>query len=224
MIKLLQEALPFWSQLDETQKSNLLQAAGRYFVKKGTLIHNGAADCVGLILIENGQLRAFIDSEEGREITLYRLLERDICLFSASCMINSLQFDILVEAEMDTTYLLIPTAVIRKLSQQSVSVSNYLNELMASRFTDVMWLLDQVLYKRLDSRLAAFLIEESSLTGTETLQMTHEAIAKHLGSAREVITKMLRYFQAETLISLSRGAISITDRRYLEQIASESLR
>ena len=72
-------------------------------VKKGTVLYNGSSDCLGLVLIKKGQLRAYMISEEGREITLYRLMERDICLFSASCIMKNIQFDITIEAEKDST-------------------------------------------------------------------------------------------------------------------------
>src|SRR5699024_7622068 len=103
--------------------------------------------------------------EAGREITLYRLFERDICLFSASCMVRSLQFDISIEAERDSELLVISPEVYRRVMEQSAPLANYTNELMASRFSEVMWLVEQVLWKSFDRRLAAFLLEESALEG-----------------------------------------------------------
>ena len=179
---------------------------------------------MGLFLIMHGMLRAYLVSEEGREVTLYRLLERDVCLFSASCMLSSIDFDIYVEAEQDTEFYHIPTEVYHSLMQDSLAVSQYTNELMASRFSDVMWLLDQVLYKKLDSRLAAFLLEESRLRGSSELRLTHEDIAQHLGSAREVVTRMLKYLSGEGLVSLSRGSVTVADAGRLSELASASLR
>ena len=80
-------------------------------VHKGTMIHSGSADCTGLLLIDSGQLRAYILSDTGREITLYRLFDRDICLFSASCMLRSIQFEVTIEAEKDTRLWIIPTEI-----------------------------------------------------------------------------------------------------------------
>ncbi|MGI5966523.1 MULTISPECIES: Crp/Fnr family transcriptional regulator [Anaerotruncus] len=216
--------LPFWDQLSEDQRELLRKNAVERSVLKGTVIHNGSEDCVGLLVVQSGQLRASILSEEGREITLYRLFERDICLFSASCMLRSIQFDITVEAAQNSRFWLIPTPVYQRLMQQSAAVANYTNELMASRFSDVMWLMDQVLYKRLDSRLAAFLLEEGEIADTNQLRITHEMAARHLGSAREVVTRMLKYFQSEGIVALSRGTVTIVSPDKLRQLAADSLR
>ena len=215
---------PFWKDLTEPQRTTLTHAITLRHVAKGTILHNGSEDCVGLFLVLQGQLRAYIVSDEGREITLYRLLERDMCLFSAACMMNSIQFDITISAERNSEVLHIPTKAYQELMLQSAPVANYTNELMASRFSDVMWLLDQILYKRLDARLAAFLLEESELDETRELKLTHEAIAHHLGSAREVVTRMLKYFQTEGIVALSRGGVAIMNEGKLARLAQGSIR
>ena len=187
-------------------------------VSKGTVLHNGSMDCTGLLLVKSGQLRAYILSEEGREITLYRLFDRDICLFSASCMMRSIQFEVTIEAEKDTALWLIPTEVYQRVMQESAPAANFTSEIMASRFSEVMWLMEQILWKSFDKRLAEFLLAESALEGGGRLQITHEQIARHLGTAREVVTRMLRYFQSEGLVKLSRGTVEITDADKLEQL------
>ncbi len=217
----LADYFPFWSELTPAQQNRLSGSLIPRRVEKDTLIHNGSADCVGLLLVVSGRLRVFILSEEGKEITLYRLLEQDICLFSASCIFRSIQFDVMVEAESPTEFLMIPNVLYEELMRESAPVANYTNELMAARFSDVMWLLNQILYKKLDSRLAAFLLEESLLADSETLYLTHEEIANHLGSAREVVTRMLKYFSSEGLVALSRGVVNITDAGHLHALAEE---
>lgn len=209
---------PMWEQLTKQEQETLSNAASYQTVKKGTVLHNGAADCTGLMLVCSGQLRAYILSEEGREITLYRLFEMDICLFSASCIMHSVQFDVTIEAEKDSSFWLIPTEVYQQTMITSAPLANYTNEIMASRFSDVMWLMEQVMWKSFDQRLAAFLLEEAALEGGEQLKMTHEMIGNHLGSAREVVTRMLRYFQNEGMVRLSRGTVEITDRKKLEYL------
>ena len=194
-------------------------AASRQSVKKGTVLHNGSADCTGLLLVCSGQLRAYILSEEGREITLYRLFEMDICLFSASCMMHSIQFDITIEAERDTDFWLIPTEVYKRMMETSAPLANYTNEIMASRFSEVMWLMEQIMWKSFDQRLAAFLLDEAGLEGSNQLKLTHEIIGNHLGSAREVVTRMLRYFQNEGMVKLSRGTVEILDPEKLSHLA-----
>lgn len=209
---------PIWAQLSAAQQAQIESSLITKHVKKGTIVHGGSTECTGLLLVESGQLRAFSLSADGREITLYRLFERDLCLFSASCMMRSIQFDITVTAEKDTSFWVIPAAVYKRIMEQSAIAANYTNELMASRFSDVMWLMDQILWKRFDARLAGFLLEEAAIEDDTTLHLTHEAIGNHLGNPREVVTRMLKYFQSEGLVRLSRGAIEITNRAGLEAI------
>ena len=215
-----QDYFPVWNRLTAAQQNQLLSCPTSRKAKKGTILHNGSADCTGLLLIKTGQLRAYILSDEGREITIYRLFDRDMCLFSASCILNSIQFEITITAEKDTEFWLIPSELYKNLLTESAPLANYTNELMAARFSDVMWLIEQVLWKSLDKRLAAFLLEEAAIEDSNELKITHEIIANHLGSHREVITRMLRYFQSEGIVKLSRGKITLLNPERLEALAS----
>jgi CRP/FNR family transcriptional regulator len=216
--------LPFWSKLEPRHQALLQDAVTECHFEKGRLIHNGSADCVGLYFVIRGRLRVFVMSEEGKELTLYWLLDRDICLLSASCLMRSIQFDVIITTEEDTDALHIPVEVYRRLMEESVVVANYTNELIAANFSEVMWRMDQVMNKKLDSRLAAFLLEEAGLRESSGLPMTHEQIANHLGSAREVVTRMMKYFQTEGLVRLGRGSIELLDMEGLRQLAAESMR
>lgn len=212
--------IPFWNKLTPSQQDRLTAAAIKRQVGADTVVHNGSADCLGLLLLESGQLRVFILSPEGREITLYRLFERDMCLFSSSCMMSSIQFDVTIQAEKDTSFWVIPPDVYKALMEESAPVANYTNELISSRFSDVMWLMEQILWKSFDRRLAGFLLEESVLEQSDLLHLTHEKIANHLGTAREVVTRMLRYFQSEGMVTLSRGTVELTDKKRLMQLSN----
>lgn len=214
----LRDFFPMWDKLEPGQREALENALGRRSVKKDQIIHSGDMECTGLYLIQSGQLRAYILSEEGREISIYRLFPRDVCLFSASCIMRSIQFQVTIQAEKDSLLYVIPAEIYKGLMQQSAPLANYTNEIMASRFSEVMWLIEQVMWKSFDKRLAAFLLEESALEGSTLLKTTHELIAKHLGSAREVVTRMLRYFQSEGMVRLSRGAIELSDPEALEAL------
>ena len=209
---------PIWNQLTADQKNRTQKGLITQKVEKGTIIHNGNMDCTGLLLVKSGQLRAYILSDEGREITIYRLFDRDMCLFSASCMMRSIQFDMTIEAEKDTEFWIIPTEIYKSIMEESAPVANYTNELMATRFSDVMWLIEQIMWKSLDKRVASFLLEESSIEESDKLKLTHEAIANHLGTHREVITRMLRYFQSEGMVKLSRGTVTILNKEKLEHL------
>ena len=191
--------LPVFDKLTKSQQDTLTSSAFVRKFSKGDLLHNGSQNCTGLILILSGQIRAFTISDDGREVTMYRLFERDICLFSASCIMNSIQFDITVTAEKETKVLVIPSEVYKSIMDVSAPLANYTNEVMASRFSDVMWRIDQVMWKSFD-------------------KITHETIGNHLGNPREVVTRMLKYFVNEGFISLSRGTIEIIDKDGLEKI------
>ncbi len=214
----LAEYFPIWEKLTASQKERLTNSARPTAVKKGTILQNGSMECLGLLLIQSGLLRAYISSDEGREITIYRLFERDMCLFSASCMMRSIQFEITIEAEKDSTFLLIPPEVYKGIMEESAPLSNFTNEIMATRFSEVMWLMEQVMWKSFDKRLAGFLLEEAAIEGTDVLKTTHETIGNHLGNPREVVTRMLKYFQNEGLVKLSRGSITITDEAGLRAL------
>ncbi len=213
--------LPAFDKLTKSQQDTLTNSAYVRKFNKNELLHNGLRDCMGLILVLSGQLRAFTISDDGREITMYRLFERDICLFSASCIMNSIQFDMAITAEKDTEVLVIPSEIYKNIMKVSAPLANYTNEVMADRFSDVMWLINQVMWKSFDKRLADFLLNEANIEGSNTLKITHETIGRHLGNPREVVTRMLKYFVNEGLISLSRGTIEIIDKKGLEKIIDQ---
>ena len=212
----LRDFFPVWAQLSAQQQNKLSAGTVARNVKKGSALHSGSSECTGLLLVREGQLRAYILSDEGREVTLYRLFDRDICLFSAACIMRSIQFEIMIEAEKDTSLWVIPADIYQGIMAESASLSNFTNEIMASRFSEVMWLMEQIMWKSFDKRLAGFLLEESALEGSPLLKLTHDTIAKHMGTAREVVTRMLRYFQGEGMVKLTRGAVEITDEEALE--------
>ena len=221
---MLREYLPFWARLTEGQQRRLEEGAAVRRFARGEMVYGGGTECAGLILPTEGQLRAYMLTDEGRELTLYRLFPRDMCLFSASCVLRGIQFDVLVEAERDTTALFLPAEVYQGLMEESAAVANYTSELMADRFSVVMWRMDQILSKKLDGRLAALLVEESRLAESASLRHTHDQLARHLGSAREVVSRLLKDFQNDGLVRLGRGGVELLDLPALEALASDSLR
>lgn len=210
-INYLEETLSFWRDLTDTQKNLIEQSTVLKEFNKGESMRGSSDNCAGLFLILKGQVRAYIISDTGREISLYRLFERDVCLFTASCILKSITFDIFIEVEKPTEAYLIPTAILRKISAESLAVQTFNNEIMASRFSDVMWIMEQALFSSFDKRLANFLLERENIEGQNVIKITHEKIANDLGTAREVVTRMLKYFQEEGMVSLSRGSIEILD-------------
>ncbi|NLF27432.1 MAG: Crp/Fnr family transcriptional regulator [Clostridiales bacterium] len=214
------EIFPVWDTLAPDERAYLAQSAVYRTVPKGKILQQGK-ECVGLFLIESGQLRSFLLSDEGKEVTLFRLLDGDICLFSSSCVVREIQFDVTIESEKETNLWMIPFSAYDRLMKSSLAVSNYTTKLMATRFSEVMWVMEQIVFKSIDARLAQFLLEESALEESDRLSITHEKIARHMGTAREVVTRMLKYFSSEELVQLSRGGISIVGRKGLENLAKQ---
>ena len=217
----IEKFFPVFEKLTPQQQEMVRSFTATRKVPAGTVVHNGTMECTGFLLVRSGQLRAYTLSSEGREVTIYRLFDRDCCLFSAACIMSSLQFEVIIEAEKDSEVFIIPPSVYQKLMNESLPVAKYTNDLMATRFSDVMWLMEQIMWKSFDKRLAAFLTEEAAIEGTSTLKVTHEKIANHMGTAREVVTRMLRYFQGEGLVKLTRGTIEIIDEAGLEALQDE---
>ena len=221
LLEFVRKALPFWKDLTSDERREVNNTVSLRMYKKGDLLHKAEEDCAGLLVIKKGQVRAYILSDAGKEITLYRLVEHDICLFSASCIMKNITFDVMIEAEKDSEVLLLPTALYNKLNKHNMAVSDFTNQLLSSRFSDVMWVMEQVMFMSFDKRLAIFLLEQAALNESDELKMTHEAIAKNLGSAREVVTRMLNYFQNEGYVTLHRGGITIKDYDALSDLSGD---
>ena len=213
------EYLPFWNKLNAEQQQRIENVIEFRQIKKDTHIHDSSADCLGLVMMKSGQLRAYILSEDGREITISRLFEYDVTLLSASCVMPDMQFNVMIEAEKDTEFWSIPACLFKNLVDDSLAVSTYCRNLLSSNFSELMWLMEQIMWRSFDKRLAEFLLEEVRLEDSPVLKITHEKIANHMGTAREVVTRMLRYFQNEGMVKLTRGAVEIVDETALEDLA-----
>ena len=216
----LPENLSFYGALSASQRERLRSSAREHFFARGAPVYDG--DCTGLLLVQEGRLRVYTLSEEGKEITLYRLNAGDVCLFSASCALRGVSFTLFVSAEADTRVCLIPADVYKALSEESAAVGAFTAQLMAERFSQVMWVLDEVLSKKFDARLAALLLREREYAGGDELKLTHEQLAAHLGTVREAVSRMLKYFETEGLVSLSRGSIRLTDKEGLRELAQKN--
>ena len=210
---------PIWDKLSAKHWQQIEELADFRQVSAGTVIHDGSPNCLGLVLVRSGQLRAYMLSEEGREVTISRFFEMDLCLFSASCVMPSMQFDVLIEAEKDSQIWVIPACLYQNLMNESIALASYSRDLISGHFSELMWLMEQILWKSFDKRLAAFLLEEAAVEDSSCLHITHEKIANHMGTAREVVTRMLRYFQNEGMVLLTRGTVELTDMKKLRSLA-----
>jgi CRP/FNR family transcriptional regulator len=218
-IQFLQDCLPFYAHLNMDEQSQLIQSAYRYDLTLGEQLSERHENCSGLVVVMNGRLRAYILSLDGKEITLFRLLEKDICILSASGLFKNLQFVLYLDVEKDSTIYVVPTLVIEELSQYNMDVKEYLLEHMALRFSSAMWVMEQTVFGTLSQRIASFLLEQIILENSQTLPITHEIIAKNIGSSREVVSRMLKYFEKEHIVVTSRRKISIFDIEKLKMLA-----
>lgn len=207
-----------WDKLAEEDQKDLLAHAMEMNYSKGTNLHSGESDCVGLFLIVKGSLRTYMLSENGKEITLYRLSEGDMCVLSASCVLSTITFDVHVDTEEDTQLLLIRSTYFEALSERDLRVECWAYKLATERFSEVMWAMQQILFMSMDKRLAIFLWDEMAKTESDLLRITHEQAARYVGSAREVVTRMLKYFASEGIVELSRGGIKVIDKNKLRSL------
>lgn len=217
-IEEIQSVLPFWEHLTPGHKELFIQNASMNYYSKGTSIHDAELSCIGLLYVKKGSLRVYMMSEDGREITLYRIQQGEICVLSASCVLNSITFDVHVDTVEDCELIQICSVTLSKLMDENIYVEVFAYKLIAERFSDVMWTMQQILFMSFDRRLAIFLLDETASTGSDEIHMTHEQIARFMGSAREVVTRMLKYFSSEGLVGLSRGSVKILDRAKLRAL------
>jgi len=214
-----EQHLPFWPHLTADQRALLVSGTSCRSFRAGENVHGRTGDCTGILLVLSGELRSYFLSEDGREVTLYRLLPGSLCILSASCVLETITFDVSIDAEVDTELLVVRADVFNRLTKENIYMDRDVHKEAVARFSDVMWTMQQVLFMKLDRRLAIFLTEEVLDRDTDTLRMTHDQIARHVGSAREVITRMLKYFAAEGLVELGRGTVTVTDPEGIRALA-----
>lgn len=210
------EIFPFWDEISETDREFICQNSFALTYPKGTNIHNGN-ECSGVILVRSGSLRLYMMSEEGKDITLYRLHKGDICMLSASCVLQTITFDVFVDAEDDSKCYIISGSAFAEISERNPKIKIFALETAVSRFSDVMWVMQQILFMSMDKRLAIFLCDEAARTNSDTVMMTHGQIARYIGSAREVVSRMLKYFANEGIVEVSRKGIKILDKNRLRK-------
>ncbi len=214
---LFENMFPFWNTISKEDKEALVRSAYRVQFSKGNNIHNGN-QCTGIILVKKGSLRLYLLSEEGKELTLYRLFPGDICVLSASCVLETITFDVFVDSEENSDCVVVGGCAYEEIASRVPEVKLFALETALSRFSDVMWVMQQILFMSMDKRLAIFLWDEITKSGSDTVMLTHEQIAKYMGSAREVVSRMLKYFASEEIISVSRKGIKILDKKRLRAL------
>ena len=218
LIELFRDTFPFWDQLNEEDKETFCRSSHHVNFPKGTNIHDGN-ECTGVILIKSGSLRLYMLSEDGKEITLYRLFPGEMCMLSASCVLKTITFDVYVDSEENSECVVVGGCAYDDVARRIPEAKIFALETAVSRFSDVMWVMQQIMFMSIDKRLAIFLLDEAAQTGSDTIKLTHEQIAKYMGSAREVVSRMLKYFASEGIIASSRSeGIKILNKRRLRDL------
>ena len=208
---------PFWERLNENEQHMVRTNVLSQEMQKGDILHRGCGECSGIVHVAKGQLRVYIVSEEGREVTLYRLHQGDLCVLSASCLMDAIVFDVMIEAVTETELVLLPSPVLHPIMDENPMVELALYKTVVENFSEVMWTMQQILFMGADKRVAHFLWDEMAKTGEMTIRLTHDEVARFIDSAREVVTKVLKYFVEEGAVALSRGKIEIVDKAKLRK-------
>jgi CRP/FNR family transcriptional regulator len=215
----LQETLPFFKTLGEADHRLIASTGSKSVFPQGEIILNKGRECSGFVVVKRGQLRAYLELEDGKEITLYRLLSRDVCILTASCVLKNISFEVTLEVEKPSEVYFIPAPVWAKLADENAAVKEFSMELVSERFSEVMWVMEQMVSKNMGQRIAEFLLEQSVLEGSQVLSMTHDTIAKNIGTAREVISRTLKYLENDGILRLSRGQVQLIDMNRIKEMS-----
>lgn len=212
------EKLPYWEQLTSSEKEYVCQNAAVKTYDKGEDITACGGICLGMIYVLSGQIRVFMLSQEGREVTLFRLREGDSCVLSASCLLSQLSFDVNLVTTDPTELLVVNSSAYGKLMEANIHVKCFSYELALERSSAIIWVLQQIIFARFDTRLAGFLLDESARAGRDEITMSKEAIAREVNTAREVVSRMLKTFVEEGLIQTDHKTIRLLDKPGLQRL------
>ncbi len=214
--------LPFYNSLSDAEKNMVASGASISKYQHGSLVHDCDGCCPGLLFLLKGSVRTLMISNKGREITLYKLNTGDCCVLSSYGVLCQISFEPQIVAIGSVEVLVINPKLLTKLMDNNVAVRCYLYELLASRYSTVMWVLQQIIFAGIDTRIATYFISEYKRSGSAVIRMTHEEIAEEINSAREVIARMLTRFANEGIVELPRrGEIRILDLERLGRIADD---
>ena len=210
--------IPFWANLSSEEKAIVSQRAITKRFNKDQIASSNSSACLGIILILSGGIRVSLISDEGREITLYRARANEFCVSTASCVIHQLTFDAIVTAEEDTTVLVIPSSVCARLMESNIHARAFVFEKETERYSQTIWAIQQMLFKKFDQRLASYFISAYKSSGSTEIKKTQEEIARDVNSAREVVARMLRDFAAKGFVEIKRGKIVLRNIEELKKL------
>lgn len=170
-------------------------------------------------LLVRGSIRVLKMAESGREIVLYRVNPGETCILLLSSVLSDIPYPATAIVEKEVEAIMVPSALFKSWIHAFPEVQNFVYENLALRLVSVMTLIEEIAFKRMDERLVEFLLKQTS-ENQPTLDITHEEIATELGTAREVVSRLLKNLQIDQYIELSRGKIRISDRVNLQSMLS----
>ena len=208
----------FYAILTPEQRTFADRCVQRADYAKGQIVHRHGDACVGVILVREGSLRVDVLSEEGREITLFQAEPGDCCVLSAACVLHSLDLESQVTAETAAQVDILPAASLARLMSENKELEREIFKQATTQYAHALRTMERIVFFSLEKRLAFFLKEESIRRGSLAFRVTHESIARCIGSSREVVTRMLNQFAGRGMVALGRGTVTVMDRAALDEV------
>lgn len=213
----LSSRLPFWDRLRENQRDALVAGARTARYKKGSQLADVGEDC-GVILVKRGRICAIAVSEEGREVALLCCYSGDMCLLAAHAFMDTAAFNISISAETEADVMIIDTKTFSDVCKSNIHAEGYIRRVISDHFSMVVGNIHHMLIHSPERRIAAYLCSAAERTGSGKVRATHEQIAKHVGTAREVVTRTLKKMAGEGMILSERGFVVIKDKAALKKL------
>lgn len=209
----LQRYFPFLAQASPAMRAQVMQQTVLQTIPAGQTIFWEGDVCSHLALVLSGSVRVFKVSESGREITLYRIEASESCILTASCILSRSGFPAFAVTESEVRALLVPAPVLRAWLAQDEGWREYVVGVLAQRLAMVIATVEEIAFRRVDARIADYLLAVAA--PGEKVSVTHQAIALELGTAREVVSRILKDLERAGAIALGRGAITVLDAEML---------
>lgn len=208
---------PSLNRIDDPEWLSLLDTVRTVSLPPGASVFHSGAQCHNFLLVIDGSVRVQKLAENGREIVLYRVEEGQSCILTTACLLGGGAYQAEAITETAVKAVVMPNATFHAMIDRSRLFREFVFSSYMQRITDLLMLIEAITFGRIDARLAAYLLKESDANGV--MQVTHQALARDLGSAREVVSRMLKEFERQGMVELGRGRITLLDRMLLEQAA-----
>ena len=211
--RLLQQ-YPMLQELPAADQAELLGAANVVHLPEGTVVFDEDQVCQGFPMLLSGNIRVIKAAPNGRELQLYRVMPGESCILTSSCLLGNTRYHARGIAEQSLVMVLLPASAFHTLLGKQQSFRSFVFHLFSDRLTDLMQLVSAVAFQKLDQRLANLLVSKHS-----PIHTTHQALADELGSAREIVSRLLKGFAEQGWVKLGREQIDITDGTALKRFA-----